>query len=71
MKDYHLLKRGDIVRVTNYNEPEAVGIVIEILEHGSVQVFWPLTGKTSTSGKQWAECNFELVEYEITPPTDC
>jgi len=66
MKDYHLLKQGDIVRVSNYNEPEAVGIVVEILDRGQVQVFWPLSGKTTTSGKQWAECNFELVEYEDT-----
>ena len=62
--DYHLLKQGDIVRVSKYNEPEAVGIVVEILEHGQVQVFWPMSNKTTTSGKQWAECNFELVEYE-------
>lgn len=64
MNDYHFLKQGDIVRVSAYNEPEAIGIVTEILEHGQVQVFWPMTGKTSVSGKQWAECNFELVEYE-------
>ena len=64
--NYQLLKVGDIVRVSKYDEPEAVGIVTEILKHGQVQVFWPMSNKTSVSGKQWAECNFELVEYENT-----
>jgi len=66
MKKYRSLKQGDIVRVSNYEEPEAVGVVIEILEKGQVQVFWPASGKTSTSAKIWAECNFELLEYENT-----
>tara|TARA_B100001094_G_C18150045_1_gene783133 strand:- start:976 stop:1179 length:204 start_codon:yes stop_codon:yes gene_type:complete len=64
MKDYHLLKQGDIVRVANYKEAEAIGIVVGIQDHGQVEVFWPMTNKTSVSGKQWAECNFELIEYE-------
>ena len=64
MNEYHILKIGDIVRISKYEEPEAVGIVTDILEYGQVQVFWPMTNKTSTSGKQWAECNLELVEYE-------
>ena len=63
-EDYHLLKQGDIVRVSSYKEPEAIGIVTEILEHGQVQVFWPMSNKVTTSGKQWAECNFELVGYD-------
>ena len=66
MNEYHLLKQGDIVRVSKYNEPEAVGVVVDILEHGQVQVFWPISNKTTISGKEWAECNFELVEYEDT-----
>jgi len=65
-EEYQLLRQGDIVRVSAYDETEAIGIVVDILEHGQVQIFWPLTNKTSTSGKQWAECNLELVEYENT-----
>lgn len=63
--EYQLLKQGDIIRVSAYSEePEAIGIVTDILEHGQVQIFWPMSNKTTVSGKQWAECNLELVEYE-------
>ena len=64
MNEYYLLKIGDIVRVSKYNDSESIGIVTDILERGSVQVFWPTRNKTSVSSKQWAEFNFELVEYE-------
>ena len=64
MNDYHLLKQGDIVRVSAYEEPEAIGIVTDILKHGQVEVFWPMSNKTTTSSKKWAECNFELIDYE-------
>ena len=58
--DYRLLKEGDLVRLIG----SEMGIVTEIQKWGQVQVFWPMTNKVSTHGKKWAECNFELVEYE-------
>ena len=64
MSEYHLLKQGDIIRPMGMSGAESMGIVVEILEHGQVQVFWPISNKTSKHGKKWAELNFELVEYE-------
>jgi len=62
MSEYHLLKQGDIIRPAGYEtESGSLGIVVEIMEHGQVQVFWPVSNKVSKHGKEWAELNFELV----------
>ena len=57
IKDYQLLKEGDLVRLVG----SEMGIVTEIQKWGQVQVFWPMTNKVSTHGKEWAELHFELV----------
>ena len=62
MNEYHLLKQGDIIRPVGYEaDRDSLGIVVEIMEHGQVQVFWPISNKISKHGYKWAELNFELV----------
>ncbi len=58
IENYHLLEQGDIIRLE-----DSLGIVVEILEHGQVQVFWPLTNKVSKHGKKWAELHLEVIEH--------
>lgn len=63
-EDYHLLKEGDLVRMVNFADCTAVGIVVEIGRYGNVHIFWPEVGKTTKSGKKWAELHFELLYDE-------
>ncbi|MBG17678.1 MAG: hypothetical protein CMB52_05560 [Euryarchaeota archaeon] len=62
IENYQLLKEGDLVRLVG----SEVGIVTEIQKWGQVQVFWPMTNKISTHGKEWAELHFELMLDEKT-----
>lgn len=57
LEDYHILREGDLVRMIGTN----TGIVTKILEYGQVQIFWPITNKFSTHGKEWAELHLELI----------
>ena len=63
MKNDYLMK-GDLVRVLDLEDESNVGIVVEIGKYGQVHVFWPSTGKTTKSGKEWAELHFELIVNE-------
>ena len=59
--DYRLFRVGDIVEIDGIpHRPN--GVVIEVGEWGEVHVFWPGTGKISSSGKQWAELHLSIVE---------
>ena len=59
--DYKLFRVGDIVELSEARgRPN--GVVIEIGEWGEIDVFWPATGKISSSAKQWAELHLSLVE---------
>ncbi len=60
VEDYQLLKEGDLVTIDGARN--SIGIVTEIKEYGQVQVFWPMTNKTSSHGKKWSELNMRLVE---------
>ena len=60
-KNYGLLREGDLVRMIG----SEMGIVTEIQKWGQVQVFWPMTNKVSTHGKEWAELHFELILEEV------